>query len=279
MKLFIFRLLLLTFTLVSAFITLNFTTSLATGSLGVLIAFAVLGGAFDFLKCSLPSIVLDCIAARRWGFTFVCVFVACLLVTFSLYSSFTMLDTSTQTKIKNDSIYQMTLEQNKRATAEYDRLIAKNFRTVANRDYLPIIERTARELKELQAPQTIGSKIALFINMTLAVLLEFSVVACHIAIRTCSDKNYKRGGKNSASSSSRNELDWGSKTTSSSTRVSTDSTIKSLPVHELAALLITRGDSKMTYKQLEEKYSLSAPKISEIKKYLKSNKPILSAVN
>lgn len=274
----IFRLLLITFSSVSAYVTFLFTSSLASTGVGAFVAFAVLGLAFDFLKCTLPSVILDCIGARKWGFAAISAFVGGLLIAFSLYASFALFDNSSQSKIKNDSLYQMTLEQNRRAVAEYDRLMAKNHKTIANRDYLPIIERTTRELKELQAPQTTGAQIALLMNIALAVLLEFSVVACHVGIRICTEKRLKTGVKNRGTNSTKNEVVVGGIGGKRSLTNSENSTIKKLPVDELAALLIKRGDSKLTYKQLEDKYNLSAPKISELKKYINTNKPHLTAV-
>lgn len=275
----VFRALLCTFTLISAYITLLFTTSLAPNRITDICAFALLGLAFDFLKCTLPAVTLNFLDSRRWGYSIICGGVCLLLIAFSLFASFTLFDTSAQTKIRNETMYQLTLEQNKRATAEYNRLIEKNYRTVANRDVLPIINSTAAELKKMEAPQTVGARVALIMNMILAILLEVSVFACHLAIRENVKKRFHGRGMDSGYNNALPRAPYGAAGDTDSKKSVDKSAIKSLSIDELATLIHGRGDSEMTYKQIAHVYGIAPKKIKGVKdKIAELTRPALTIV-
>lgn len=263
---YIFTLLLAVFSLVSAYVTYLFTSSLAT-STDTLIAFAVLGFAFDGLKSFLPSAVFDFLEEQRYGYAALCLLVCALLISFSLYASFQLLDTGTQTanqpaiayQIKLQQIEQIKLQQSK--YIEFDKIsLAKSLNTD--------LDKLQRELLALPAPKSTGKTAQLIANIALSILLELSIFACHIAQRKRLKSSSKNYTQKSGQKSTQTQLTQGAAANSKSIKSTEKGTFNALAIDELAQIIISRGESALTYRQLESKYSISSGKVRDIKLHI-----------
>lgn len=253
------------FTIISMFLTFLFTSSLAT-STSTLFALGGLGLCFDLLKCSLPTVTIGFFETRRFFYGAVCSLVCTMLVSFSLYSSYSLLENATADKAKGALEYQLTLQQLQQAQAEQQRLISINQLKVSREQLTPRIEQLSNRLAELSAVgNSTSSKLALIMNLILAALLELSVFACHIAMRYSSKKSIKKSAEYYTIDSVSTQHSSALPSVSLSANHDASNAIKSLTNAEIARILLERKESALSYRKISTKYGLSQGRIQEIK--------------
>lgn len=181
----VFYALLFCFTGASAYITFLFTSSLAQDEIQKVI-FSVLGFSFDILKCLLPATILLCWSRREYKNSLMVCLVYALLTSFSFYASYKMLDTAREKEIKQTLAYTSLQKELDGYQTSYDKLVAMDYITKANAEYGGKIKVTAGQMTAmLDAGITIKELLSnpdFLMNIALAILLEFSVLACHISI-------------------------------------------------------------------------------------------------
>lgn len=185
---FLFKLLLFVFTAVSAYVTFTLTISLANDFVQE-IAFSILGIAFDVLKCFLPATFLMCFARREWGKGLTTLAAYVCLTAFSFYASMQLFEASTNRKIEERvkaTVSYTTLQtQLNNYQKSYDRLVELDRITKANAEYGDKIKDTAGQMTALidyAKANKVQSLADLLMTIVVSILLEISVLSCHISI-------------------------------------------------------------------------------------------------
>ncbi|MGL6177524.1 MAG: hypothetical protein ACRC1U_11080 [Vibrionaceae bacterium] len=263
---FIFTLLLLVFSIISAYITYLYTSSLSTSS-STLLAMAAMGLAFDALKSFLPAATLECFEQRRFIYASVCAIVCALLIAFSLYASFHLVDSAVGEKSKGSLAYE--LKQREIAALEQQReILFKHDKATLSAPVSAKIAVLQQELLAMPAPKTAGKSADFIASVVLSLLLELSVIACHFARRISTKNSSSKQAQKSAQKSASSQRAQGASASSKSSEKSAKGAFNLLQTDELAQVILNRGDANLTYRQLENKYSVSSNKVREVKQHL-----------
>lgn len=276
---FLFNALLFVFTAVSAYVTYTLTSSLAN-NIHENIAFSSLGVAFDVLKCFLPAAILAA-GFRNWGKALILISVYLGLTAWSFYASTELFAVSANRKIeervKSTVVYKNLDQEMANYQSSYDELKALQRITQANTTYNPLMQAVAAKQAALIADaiaNKVQSKKDFYMTIVVSFLLEFSVLACHIAKVLLSANSHKTAvkesknqGKNDAVSDaaadSREQAaaefveDLAANTAAKNDSIADSrETILKLSVNELAALLKSNKDDALSYSKITAKYGV-----------------------
>ncbi|MGL5290948.1 MAG: hypothetical protein ACRC9T_03360, partial [Vibrionaceae bacterium] len=225
----------------------------------------------------LPAVAFEYAERKQWFYCTLCSIVCALLIAFSLYASYQHFDKASLDKSKGSAAYEMKLEQIKDLEKQRD-IYFQNDRATLATPTLERLERAKQELLSMPAPQRVAAQVDLIANLTLAVLLELSVFACHVALRRKKKSSSHNSSKKSISKSAALYSAQGFADDAESIKSAAKSESNSLSVDELALLIKSRGQAALTYRELEKIYNISSNKVREVKKFLEQGSA-LKAVN